>query len=112
MSINGHSFALKQSNAVSLISKLLQEFSEPLKSNMETVGRGLLAMDERTREDFVDGRTHERNPLIFGKSEKIKEIETIVSQVANTDITVLIRGESGTGKELIAREICARSSRN
>jgi len=74
---------------------------------METVGRGLL-----TREDFVDGPAHERSPLIFGKSEKMNEVERIVSQVANTDITVLLRGESGTGKELVAREICARSSRN
>jgi len=79
---------------------------------METAGRGLLAIDDRARADFVDGSAHERTPLIFGKSEKMKEVERIVSQVAKTDITVLIRGESGTGKELVAREICARSLRN
>ena len=53
----------------------------------------------------------DRSPLIFGKSEKMKEIQKIIDQVANTDITVLIRGESGTGKELVAREICSRSQR-
>lgn len=79
---------------------------------METVGRDLSAIDDRRREDFVNGSARERTPLIFGKSEKMKEVERIVGQVANTDITVLIRGESGTGKELVAREICARSSRN
>jgi transcriptional regulator with PAS, ATPase and Fis domain len=53
----------------------------------------------------------EKNFLILGKSGKMKEVERMVDQVADTDITVLIRGESGTGKELVAREICARSSR-
>jgi two-component system response regulator AtoC len=53
----------------------------------------------------------DRSPLLFGNSEKMKEIDKIIGQVADTDITVLIRGESGTGKELVAREICTRSSR-
>lgn len=53
----------------------------------------------------------ERSPLIFGQSEKMKEVRRIIDQVADTDITVLIRGESGTGKELVAREICACSRR-
>jgi two-component system, NtrC family, response regulator AtoC len=53
----------------------------------------------------------DRSCLIFGRSEKMKEVHKVIDQVANTDITVLVRGESGTGKELVAREICARSSR-
>jgi two-component system, NtrC family, response regulator AtoC len=53
----------------------------------------------------------DRSCLIFGCSEKMKEVQRIIDQVADTDITVLIRGESGTGKELVARDICARSSR-
>lgn len=53
----------------------------------------------------------ERFPIILGHSDKMREIQRIIDQVAATDITVLIRGESGTGKELVAREICARSRR-
>jgi two-component system, NtrC family, response regulator AtoC len=54
----------------------------------------------------------ERTPIILGSSEKMREVQRIMDQVAATDITVLIRGESGTGKELVAREICARSKRH
>lgn len=43
--------------------------------------------------------------IIFSNSSKMKEIKNIVDQVAQTDITVLVRGESGTGKELIAQTI-------
>ena len=43
--------------------------------------------------------------IIFSNSLKMKEIKTIVDQVAQTDITVLVRGESGTGKELVAQTI-------
>jgi len=53
----------------------------------------------------------ERPPLLFGCSEKMREVQRIIDQVADTDITVLIRGESGTGKELVARELCIRSAR-
>ena len=54
----------------------------------------------------------ERSPVILGRSDKMREVQRIMDQVAATDITVLIRGESGTGKELVAREICARSKRH
>ena len=53
----------------------------------------------------------ERPPLLFGSSEKMKEVQRIIDQVADTDISILIQGESGTGKELVAREICTRSGR-
>ncbi|PIV82243.1 MAG: hypothetical protein COW52_14620 [Nitrospirae bacterium CG17_big_fil_post_rev_8_21_14_2_50_50_9] len=51
------------------------------------------------------------NQILFGNSEKMGAIKEIIEQVADTDITILIRGESGTGKGLIARFIYMNSSR-
>jgi transcriptional regulator with PAS, ATPase and Fis domain len=41
----------------------------------------------------------------------MREVHEMISRVADTDVTVLIRGESGTGKELVARAIHAASPR-
>ncbi|MBE0616313.1 MAG: sigma-54-dependent Fis family transcriptional regulator, partial [Proteobacteria bacterium] len=49
--------------------------------------------------------------LLFGRSRRMRDMQAIVDQIADTDITVLLRGESGTGKELFARTICECSSR-
>lgn len=48
---------------------------------------------------------------IIGNSIEIKEIFSVVQQVAPTDITILITGESGTGKEVIAKTIHQLSKR-
>ena len=42
---------------------------------------------------------------MVGQSEVMKDIFDLISQVADSDGTVLIQGESGTGKELVARAI-------
>src|SRR5437763_1187342 len=49
--------------------------------------------------------------LFWGDSPEMKTIATVIEQVADSDVTVLIRGESGVGKELVARAIHQRSSR-
>ena len=49
--------------------------------------------------------------LLCGDNAKMKEIRDIIEQVADTDITVLVRGESGTGKELVARTLFQLSGR-
>lgn len=49
---------------------------------------------------------------IISASGKMEEVLSIVSRVAKTDTTVLIRGESGTGKELIAHAIHFNSARS
>lgn len=48
---------------------------------------------------------------ITGTSVEIKEIISVIRQVAPTDLTVLITGESGTGKEVIAKAIHQLSAR-
>ena len=47
--------------------------------------------------------------FIAGDTEQMREILTMVTQVAVTPTTVLIRGESGTGKEMVARMIHSHS---
>lgn len=53
----------------------------------------------------------EDSDQIVGKSKAMQEIYKLIGQVAESDVTVLIRGESGTGKELVARAIYQHSSR-
>jgi len=54
------------------------------------------------RYDFVN---------IVARSERMKRVLEMVSQIARTESTVYIHGESGTGKELIAKAIHLASER-
>jgi two-component system response regulator AtoC len=49
--------------------------------------------------------------LLTGDNPKMREICDIIEQVADTDITVLVRGDSGTGKEVVARTLFQLSGR-
>jgi two-component system response regulator AtoC len=53
----------------------------------------------------------DEDQTVWGNSEKMRSIATVIEQVADSDITVMIRGESGVGKELVARAIHQRSTR-
>jgi len=48
---------------------------------------------------------------IVARSQAMREILTLVSRVATSNVSVLVTGESGTGKELIARAIHYNSDR-
>jgi nitrogen regulation protein NR(I) len=48
---------------------------------------------------------------LVGSSPGMQEIYKMIGQVAEKDVTVLLRGESGTGKELVARAIYRHSRR-
>ena len=67
--------------------------------------------------DVSIGRGAFREPLedaasyIVGVSPPVQEMRTMIKQVAQTDLTCLIRGESGVGKDLVAREIHRLSQR-
>ena len=49
-------------------------------------------------------------PLV-GSSRKMKDIYSLIEQVAPSNVSVLITGESGTGKELVARALHELSPR-
>jgi two-component system, NtrC family, response regulator AtoC len=48
---------------------------------------------------------------VWGNSENMRRIATVIEQVGDSDVAVLIRGESGVGKELVSRAIHQRSTR-
>src|SRR4029079_406061 len=48
---------------------------------------------------------------MVGNSEAMREIYTLVEQVAPSSVSVLVTGESGTGKEMVARSIHKLSPR-
>ncbi len=49
---------------------------------------------------------------IVGNCSNMKKVYSMISKVASSNATVLIRGESGTGKELVAKAIKKNSARN
>jgi two-component system, NtrC family, response regulator AtoC len=60
------------------------------------------------RQQLID----DEHRSVWGNSEKMRAIATLIEQVADSDVTVLVRGESGVGKELVARAIHQRSTRS
>ena len=49
--------------------------------------------------------------IFFSNSFKMHRLRTVITEVAKTDMAVLIKGESGTGKELVAQTIRQDSNR-
>jgi two-component system NtrC family response regulator len=60
----------------------------------------------RHRLDQIEG-----SPQLIGQSPGMQQVAKLISRVAPTESTVLIRGETGTGKELVARAIHDQSLR-
>jgi len=48
---------------------------------------------------------------LIGESPEILQVKTLMEEVADSGLNMLIRGESGTGKEIVARMIHSLSSR-
>src|SRR5689334_20717479 len=88
-------------------------------------GLGEIALDaaikqaiERTRlvNELTDLRLRlndDQSEAFIGWSDSpaMRHVALIIEQVADSDVTVLVRGESGVGKELVARAIHQRSNR-
>ena len=74
------------------------------------------ALEKRALKQEVEelrgrARTETEMLLLCGDNRKMIAVREIIEQVADTDITVLIRGESGTGKEVVARTVFQLSNR-
>lgn len=79
----------------------------------ELVTKGLEAHNLMKRAVAIPALSQksEDSDQIIGKSKAMQEVYKLIGQVAESDVTVLIRGESGTGKELVARAIYQYSRR-
>jgi two-component system response regulator AtoC len=49
--------------------------------------------------------------VLWRESAGMQDVASMIEQVSDSDVTVLIRGETGVGKELVARAIHEQSSR-
>jgi Nif-specific regulatory protein len=93
---------------------------------MLTIMASMFARLVRSRQDKVEEleRLHfqklreqgfysfnDRISSLVGESGKMQEVYDMISRVAQTNATILIRGESGVGKELVAQAIHNQSER-
>lgn len=60
---------------------------------------------------MIDLEKIKRSVGIIGESDEMIEMLTLIGQIANTDISVLITGDSGSGKEMVAKAIHKNSKR-
>ena len=70
--------------------------------------QSLTVETELLREEL---RAQHQDGTLIGESHALKQVLRDVSQVAETDTTVLLMGETGTGKELVARAVHEASAR-
>jgi transcriptional regulator with GAF, ATPase, and Fis domain len=68
-------------------------------------------MNATSEAHLTRGSAHDQEIDLLGHSARMAEVRELITRVAATDATVLIRGESGTGKELVARALRAASPR-
>jgi two-component system NtrC family response regulator len=71
----------------------------------------LSTLESETARQTAEADAGTRFEEIIGSTPRMREIFSMVSLVANTDVTVLVQGESGTGKELVARAVHSKSRR-
>jgi two-component system response regulator AtoC len=83
--------------AVDYLNKPFEEEELELTLQQVLENKALERERERLSEQLVD-----YSDVVWG-SEAMQRIKTVLEQVAETDVTILIHGESGVGKEIVAR---------
>ena len=89
-------------------SKLMATLGAAWKLRTSRIKAEKLEKDNRQLKHQINSN---RDKLLTGTSDSMKNVMNIVRKVADTDANILIQGENGTGKEMIAREIHNLSSR-
>ena len=79
--------------------------------NLETIRREKEQLHEENKRLRNELENKYRITNIVGNSNKMREVFQMISQVCQSNATVLIRGESGTGKELVANSVHYNSQR-
>ncbi len=72
--------------------------------------RSRLKSEVRQLKDALESKNDAYSGFI-GDSEAMRKVKSVIEQVADSELTVLIRGESGTGKEIAARSLHQLSRR-
>lgn len=81
--------------------------SSPLWDTNNKYAGAVLVIRDITREHDLQRKIAEQYQFqeIIGKSKKMKELYSLLDNLADSTTTVLITGESGTGKELVANAL-------
>jgi len=67
----------------------------------------------QTQKEWLSGSHSARQgSAMIGDSAPMRQLRQLITEVARTDVSVLIQGESGTGKELVAQAVHAHSPRH
>jgi len=111
------SFSSMKSEEDTVVSAAIRDISSRVEGEraLRTAHEEIVKLKQRLEDENVylrnEIRQARKGEELVGESSRIRQVITLVSQVAPTDAAVLILGETGTGKELVARATHAQSPR-
>jgi sigma-54 dependent transcriptional regulator, acetoin dehydrogenase operon transcriptional activator AcoR len=93
--------------------KLVEMFVVPLRDSKGTPTGVVASMRDISREHELAKRLGEINQFagIVGQDARMQDVFQTITELADSDVPVLVHGESGTGKELVAAAIHNEGSR-
>ena len=88
-------------------SQVISLTTSPLRGPRNEFNGAVMVIRDETRLRKLEREAEERREFdrIIGNSQVIREIKTLVRELADVPTTVLISGESGTGKELVVEAL-------
>ena len=98
-------------NEMQLLTILASMFARLVRSRQDKVEELEKLHYQKLRDQGLYSYDDRINSIV-GESGKMQEVYDMISKVAMTNATILIRGESGVGKELVAKAIHDQSPRS
>ena len=112
--ISGHADVSTAVNAIREGAYDLIEKPFPAPLLVERVNRAIkqrqLSLENKNLKEELASQTR-LGPRIIGHSPAIKQLRSLIRNIADANADVLIMGETGTGKELVARSLHEQSQR-